>query len=166
MVDRITHEGDAVFIETDNRRDYAVGNRRLLIGIGLAPLAWIVAEVVGYVIASRSCEPRTNGLHAYGVNHPAVALVTIDFVLVLVGLFGLFTAYSSTRALRVEHPPGDYRVELESGALPPQDKGADPTFTRSRFVAMTGVVASTLFTLGILLFGLAPFLLNLCRSAP
>jgi len=166
MVDRVKHEGDAVVIETDNRRDYAVGNTRLLVGIGLAPLAWVLAEIVGYVLASRSCEPPTNGLRAYGVGHPGLALVSIDVVLVLVGLFGLFTAYSSTQALSDDHPPGDYRVEQESGALPPRDKGADPTFTRSRFVAMTGVLASSLFTLGILLFGLAPFLLDVCNSAP
>ena len=105
-------------------------------------------------------------MRAYGVNHPGTVLVVIDIVLVLVSAFGLFTAYSSMQALADDHPPGDYRVEQESGALPPRDMGADPTFTRSRFVAMTGVLASSLFILGIILFGIAPFLLDLCRTAP
>lgn len=166
VVDRLKRDGDAVVIETDNRRDYAVGNGRLLLGIALAPLAWVLAELVGYVIASRSCEPPTNGLRAYGVAHPAIALVVIDVALAVVGLFGLFTAYTSVRALRDDHPPGDFRVEQESGAVPPRDKGADPTFTRSRFLAMTGVLASSLFTLGIILFGIAPLFLDLCNAAP
>jgi hypothetical protein len=166
VVARVKRDGDAVVIETDNRRDYAVGNGKLLLGIALAPLAWVLAELVGYVLASRSCEPPTNGLRAYGVTHPATALVVIDVALILVGLFGLFTAWSSVLALRDDHPPGDFRVQQQSGALPPRDKGADPTFTRSRFVAMTGVLASSLFTLGIILFGIAPFFLDVCRAAP
>lgn len=128
----------------------APGLRRLAAGLLLAPAAWMLAEIVGYIIGSRSCEPPTNGLHWYGAAHLTPILLILDIILAIVAAFGLWTAYGSVQELKREPVPG----------------GPDPSFTRSRFLATIGVFASGLFLLGIAWFAIGPVFLEVCGSAP
>ena len=141
-----------------------IPRRRLWLGLVLAPSAWLVAFTVGYVMVARSCE-GDNGLHATGI--AGVRWVDLILALVMAGVaaLGLLTAIGSLREAERKHAPNDLRVETESGALDPEARGDVPWWGRELFMARAGVIASTLFVIGTLLFAFSPLVLNVCSQA-
>jgi len=116
-----------------------VGSGRLWAGVVLAPVAWSVAELLGYVLVARACETRSTMAHA-GVTQDIVAIG-----LGIIAVVGLAIAVGNWR-----------RVRDSSMA------SREPAWGRAQFMAMGGMVASALFVLGILLFALPPLLVNAC----
>jgi hypothetical protein len=143
-----------------------IGLRRLAVGVLLAPTAWALAELVGYIIGERSCEPPTNGLHWYGVANPTPVLLLLDLILVAIAALGLWTAYGSLVAIESEPAPSDRLTEVRSGAVRARGRGIAPSFGRARFLAAMGVIGSGIFLLGIVWFAIAPLFLQVCRQAP
>lgn len=141
-----------------------IARRRLWLGLALAPGAWLVAFSVGYLIVSRSCE-GDNGMHATGL--PGVRWIDLLLALVMAGVaaIGLLTAVGSLREAERKHVPNDLRVEIEAGALDPEARGDVPWSGREIFMARAGVVTSTLFLVGTLLFAFSPLVLNVCSQA-
>jgi hypothetical protein len=141
-----------------------IPRRRLWLGLVLAPGAWLVAFTVGYVIVSRSCE-GDNGMHATGV--AGVRWVDLALALVMAGvaMIGLLTAVGSLREAERKCVPNDLQAEIEAGALDPEARGDVPWWGRELFMARAGVIASTLFLVGTLLFAFSPLVLNVCSQA-
>ena len=139
---------------------------RLWLGVATAPAAWVLTELVGYVIVSRSCEPGWNGLSAHGVNRPGVVLTAIAVAMVLVSLGALLVATGSWRALRDREAPNDRAMRASSGSELPEDAplAADPRWTRASFMAFAGIFTSALCGLGILFWSVPSFLLNACSQ--
>lgn len=125
-----------------------VASRRLWAGLLLAPGAWLIAEIVGYYMASRSCEPGTPGLPLESFAATRVAHVVLVVLMLVASLTGLVLATGSWRALagRREERPA-------------------PEIGRARFMALAGVLVSVLFTGGLVLFGISAFVVNACSQA-
>jgi hypothetical protein len=132
----------------DSSASLSVSLTRLWFGLGAAPLAWLLVELVGYILVSQSCTPGQNGLGAYGVRHPGVALVILDLLMALIAVGGLAVACGMSRQL---------------SQVPPSEAGA-PAMGRARFMAFAGVLVSAVFLLGILFFGIPPAFVNTCSE--
>lgn len=123
-----------------------VSERRLWIGVLAAPLAWFTMELVGYSVAARGCDP-SRGIPILGATSPSVMQVVLTIAFALIAAWGLLTAIGNWRA-----------VGSASGDEPPE-------WGRAHFMSFGGTLASALFLLGIVLFGLPPFLVNACSQA-
>ena len=125
------------------REAVPVTTARLWAGLLLAPSAWLVAELLGYFLASRACDRGA----ASTIAHAGVTQDVIAVVLALIAVAGLVIASGNAR-----------HVTEPSRPTEPAARG------RAHFMALAGVVASALFTLGILFFALPPLLINICSE--
>jgi hypothetical protein len=116
-----------------------IASARLWAGVVLAPIAWSVAELLGYVLVARACETRSTMANA-GVMQDAIAIG-----LGIVAVIGLMIAIGNWRRIR----------DASKASV-------EPAWGRAHFMALVGVVASALFVLGIVLFALPPLLVNAC----
>lgn len=141
-----------------------IPRRRLWAGIYLAPLSWMIAFGIGYVLVARSCE-GDNGMHATGL--PGVRWIDLGVAIVMsaVAALGLFTALGSLRQAKEKPAPGDLALERAAGAIDPLSRGEAPWWDRELFMAKAGVIGSTLFLAGTLLFVYPPLVLNICSQA-
>lgn len=143
-----------------------VSKSRLWLGIAVAPLAWALSELVGYMLVSRSCEPGWNGLSAHGVRQPGVVLTTIAIVMAIVALAAFLLAAGSWRAVGRGVAPNDRATRAASGAELPEDVplAPAPEWTRARFMAFAGMFTSALCGLGILFWSVPSFLVDVCNQ--
>lgn len=133
-----------------------VTSGRLWFGLLGAPVAWLVAEFVGYLMAARSCEAGRNGINAYGVGNPSVAAVVLALLMLAVAGAATWVAGGtlhrlglSLRSLAGDGRNGDHPVE----------------WGRARFMALASVLSGVLFGLGIVLIALPPLLVRACSEA-
>lgn len=124
---------------------------RLWVGMLMAPAAWVVAGLAGYLLVSRSCEPGSNGLGLSGFREPATVLVYVAGVMLLLSIAGLLAAESSRRAGAAVHLEGE-SAHRHAGGM-------------TRFLAVAGIFTSALMVGGIVLFGVPAFLLQACVQA-
>ncbi|HEY4320190.1 MAG TPA: hypothetical protein VGM77_03340 [Gemmatimonadales bacterium] len=113
---------------------------RLWIGVGLAPAAWSVAEVVGYIGAGRGCWGNWADGRTVGPSNSNTWVLVIGGVALLTAAIGLAVAV------------GNYR-RTSSGR---SDEA------RAHFMATVGTAGSVLFLSGIVLFLLPPLFLHAC----
>jgi hypothetical protein len=123
---------------------------RLWFGLAAAPLAWAVAELVGYVLAARDCGRWRTGLAAYAVPNAPVVVVAISLAMAALAAAGLAVALLNLRV-------------IESGAAP-SDERARVEWSRARFMSFAGIIMSALLLLNIVFFALPPFLVNACSQ--
>jgi hypothetical protein len=126
---------------------------RLWIGVLAAPLAWVVAEAVGYVVASRLCESAANLAAGAAMSRARVAHIIVCVLCLFVALIGFGTALSNLRAVRSirESLNGKTREIVHFG--------------RTSFMSYGGTFVSGLFALGILLFATPGIVVNVCNQA-
>ena len=129
---------------------------RLWFGLLGAPAAWLVAELLGYLLAARSCEAGRNGINAYGVGDPSLVVGLLTLLMLAVATAATWTAGGSLR-----------RLGLSSGAITADGRRSDrpAEWGRARFMALAGVLTGVLFGLGIVLIGLPPLLVRACSEA-
>jgi hypothetical protein len=129
---------------------------RLWFGLLGAPAAWAVTEFLGYALVARSCEAGRNGLNAYGVGNPPVAVGVLVLLMLAIAAAAAWTAGGSLH--RLGGWPG-----IAARPRPEGDRPAE--WGRARFMALAGVMTGALFGLGIILIGLPPFLVRACSEA-
>jgi hypothetical protein len=131
----------------DRGKESPVGLPRLWFGLAAAPLAWMVAELAGYVLAARDCGRWRTGLAAYAVPNAPVVVTAISLAMAALAAAGLAVALGSLRTADRVVPPSDVRAG------------------RARFMSVAGILVSALLLLNIVFFGLPPFLVNACSEA-
>jgi hypothetical protein len=133
--------------DADRGREPPIGLRRLWFGVAAAPLAWMVAELAGYVLASRDCGRWQSGLAAHAVPNAPVIVTAISLAMAALAAAGLAVALGGLRTTDRVVPPSDVRAG------------------RARFMSVAGVLVSALLLVGIVFFSLPPFLVNACSRA-
>ena len=111
-----------------------VGALRLWSGVVLAPVAWLCAEGVGYVVSSRVCESPSGETALARIVDIAICIVCL-----LVATAGLVAAIANVR--------------VTSGG-----SERSPTM-----LSVGGAFSSALFTIGIILFALPAAIVNACN---
>jgi hypothetical protein len=136
-------------------RPVPVSLQRLWLGVLAAPVAWLILELLGYYLASRGCDPAL-GVPLAGPRRPAVVQVIVCVVGLGAALYGLLVAIGNWRAVQPQPSSNDdATADLERQAA----------WGRAHFMAFSGILASGLFGLGIVLFALPPFFINACSQA-
>ena len=125
------------------REPLPVAAGRLWAGVLLAPASWVVAELLGYVLASHACDRGAASTMA----NAGIIQDVLASVLALIAVAGLVIAIGNWRHVREPSRPHE-----------PAVRG------RAHFMSLAGVVGSALFTLGIVFFALAPLLINTCSE--
>jgi hypothetical protein len=120
----------------------------LWIGLLAGPLAWSAQELVGYGLAARACGaggPRPIAIApALGV-----AELVVSGAALLITVLGLVTALLAWRRSN--------RDRAEAGEPP-----LEAIEGRTRFMAVAGILVSTLFLFGILMNAAGYFLVRPC----
>jgi hypothetical protein len=111
-----------------------------------APVAWLIAELVGYAAVSLSCVGARGTPGGRGTVYASVGLVAITVVTGLVAAAGLFTGYQSWQVIR--------RARAEGQQVP----------SSASFIAFAGIFVSLIFLLNIILFGVPVFVVNVCSK--
>jgi hypothetical protein len=118
-----------------------VTEARLWTGVLAAPAAWLVAEGVGYVMAARMCEPSIGIASSPEATHARAVNTIVCVACLIIALVGLIAAIGNAREVR----------SVGNG--------------RATFLSLGGAFTSALFTLGIVLFSLPAFVVNVCNQA-
>jgi hypothetical protein len=124
-----------------------VSSGRLWFGIVAAPAAWAVAELAGYVLVARGCA----GASGYASPPAFAAFVGLTILCLLLAIAGLTVARANWRQL--------------GGAHAVTDEPSEPAaMGRSRFLALSGMLAAGLFVVGLVLMAIMPTLLQSCSE--
>ena len=126
------------------RSDQApVPGARLWAGVLLAPTAWTVSELLGYVLVARACDRGSASM----VAHAGLTQDIVAIGLGVIAVIGLMIAIGNWQRLR----------DVARA-------GGPASWGRAEFMALAGVVASALFLLGIVFFALPPLFGNACNQ--
>lgn len=132
--------------EPARRGNTSVSLSRLWLGLLLAPGAWFGGELLGYYVTARACD-APGGVPLPSTSHPSAAVITIEIVAAVLAGIGLAIAVRSWRDTRFA---GDASQPAASG--------------RAHFMAFTGLIASTLFLIGIIWLGFPAIVVNACSQ--
>jgi hypothetical protein len=128
---------------------HAVGASTLWFGLFGAPLAWSVQELAGYAVMSHACYPSWQPLQRLGSPGPWPATLAVSGVMLLVGLAAGLLAFRSWRLTRALHREERHHP-LEHGE------------GRARFMALGGLILSSIFLGGIAMNTLVLFRVSPC----
>jgi hypothetical protein len=120
----------------------------LWFGLGGAPIAWSVLQLIVYPIAAHACFPHGVPLAHSEIGHVNRITIVVSVLALAVGLMALRTAIHNVRVTRA--------AAGEPSAPPDEVEG--PWY----FLAYAGLVASVVFSLGIVMTALAPFVVSPC----
>lgn len=136
------------------QRPDAGTERRLWFGLLAAPLAWMVAEVVGFAVVGRTCTAGGSGPGMRSSLAPGldtwhwVVLLGVPLAAAALSAAGLVTAVGVFRrwtgAVRMREAEGWNRVE---------------------FMAIAGAIVSAMLLLNIAYFAIMPLIVDPCMRA-
>jgi len=125
---------------------------RLAASLFLAPFVWSIQILCSYGLSSMSCFPRYAPLA--GTQVPGMSIVVLIGSLVALALAGLavWLAIGAWRMTRGEHQGGPHEA-LDAGE------------GRTRFLALCGIIVTTLFSIAIVWEAIVAIFLPHCFNA-
>jgi hypothetical protein len=117
-------------------------------GITAAPLVWAAQGLIGWWISSQACADGTPGWGSWSAATVRLTLVALSAVALLIALAGAIAAY---RAFRARRQP-DRSTEAFTGEY------------RLGFMAMAGVLISSIFAVAIVLTAIAVSTVSVCEE--
>jgi hypothetical protein len=135
--------------KSDGSGKIAVSGIRVFYGLVGAPLAWIIQICASEALAAQVCYPADHPLDAPRLSSLQTWIGAVSVVCIAVAIGGVITAWRSWMGLRngqatnnlVDHSPG----------------------RPAHFLALVGVIASSIFLVGSLLTALAVLIVSPCR---
>ncbi|MGA7814003.1 hypothetical protein [Caballeronia sp.] len=127
----------------------------LLAGLVAAPLAWIVQICTCEALTSQACFPMRQPLSEAALASLLHLISLVSGVCFVISSAGMAAAWVSWRATRRERTVGVGGIA--HGLL---DSGEG----RTRFLALVGVLGSSVFMLGLLLTAMAAFVVSPCAK--
>jgi hypothetical protein len=139
-----------------HRPPYRSSVSKTLVALFGAPLAWIIQMSLSEPIAAYACYPHEVPLSAPLWVELRAILAAIGLVCLAAGLLSAYVAWTFWRHagsahILVTHHGSDREDALVDGG-------------QNRFLAMTGVMSSTLFVIAILFTCFAVFLVSPCSA--
>jgi hypothetical protein len=136
----------------EDRREAAVGLGALWFGLLGGPVAWTLQLLVDYPLVAHYCFPDAAKRTMPTLDSLHLLVIIVSALALAVGIAALLTAIRSWRVSGGEF--GSERVTLVEAAPPPG---------RVRFMALGGILASSLTILGIVMHGGFILTLATCR---
>jgi hypothetical protein len=129
------------------RHDVGIG--ALWFGLVATPLAWSIQELVSYAVVTHACYPYWQPRYLPAISGTWTLTLVVSVLTTLLGIAGLLTAYRSWR-----------RISSQAGyeAHRHLDVGED----RARFMAMSGVIVSSIILFNIAMNAITLFLVQAC----
>jgi hypothetical protein len=115
----------------------------VVIGLFVAPAAWLAQLNASVVLGSKQCGGEPAGWHL-----AIVAVGVAAAVLALAALASAASAWSRTRA----EGPGDHHAALTSG------------HGRTRFLALSGIIFSCMFLIAVIFALFVPWMVSTCSA--
>lgn len=115
----------------------------VIIGLFVAPAAWLVQLNTSVVFGSKQCGGEPAGWHL-----AIIAVGVASAVLALAALASSASAWSRTRG----EGPGDHHAALTSG------------HGRTRFLALSGIIFSCMFLVAVIFALFVPWMVSACSA--
>jgi heme/copper-type cytochrome/quinol oxidase subunit 2 len=128
---------------------HTIGLGALWFGLFGAPLAWSAQLLLNYGLVAHACFPASIPRTAPMFDALWVVVLIASLAAAIVAVLALSTAIRGWRRTREEHP-GGHEALLERGE------------GRTRFMAIAGILLSTIFLFGIVMNTLPLFLVSPC----
>lgn len=129
-----------------------VGLGALWFGLLAAPLAWSAQLMADYALIAHSCFPATGQRDTLLYPSVAAIVLILSALAILTAIAGIVVAARSYRRIGGDHPAD--RTQFHDAPI---------AVGRARFMALTGVLASTLFVGGIVLHTVGILMLAPCK---
>jgi hypothetical protein len=128
----------------------AASMRRVLVGLLVAPCAWLAQMVIAETLAAQSCYPFDQPLSSPALPWMRSALVSISALCLAAGVFGALTAWRNVRRL-------DAAKEGASGNANQRRSGLDVFLTR------IAAMCSALFLFALIATDITLALVSPCK---
>ncbi len=131
------------------------------------PLAWSTQELSSYAFSAYACAPHMTLLSEPALPGLVLLLILIALVAAAIALASGFVALKAWRGAATsdeDHHETPHGGDLQHVAHRGGDVAANQRTGRVRFMALAGILFSSLFLLAILLNAVPLFTLNFCTA--
>lgn len=128
---------------------HLVGLGALWFGLFGAAAAWSIQELVGYAVIAHACYASWRPLPGSSIGGVWTIALVVSLLTLLVAAAAALTAHRSWRRTRQEHRSAERR-QLEAGE------------GRVRFMALSGLIVSSIFLFNIVMNTIVLFLVPAC----
>lgn len=128
---------------------HQVGLGALWFGLFGAPVAWSIQELVSYAVVAHACYPNLQPQPTQSISGAWSIALIVSLLTLLIGLAAGVTAYRSWANSREERGnPEHHPLEHGEG--------------RTRFMALSGLIVSSIFLLNLVMNAAVLFLVPAC----